>query len=202
MTSLIKPYYMYVDDMKETLNRWRSPITTIGEATYIVWFFISLVLFTLLVFMIGDSLHTVLDYIAIAVLTTAIVPYVFSAIVYALGKINIIKERPKESSIVLDGGPMPIIVSAACRYEGILIPGPRHWDKTMLRLYGLIKTSEGMKNYNSPPDPKDFEQGFIDQFGRFFDREEAMIIAKESGQMLDLDRNGPDETILYSEGLY
>ena len=47
-----------------------------------------------------------------------------------------------------------------------------------------------------------FEQGFIDQFGVFYNREEAMVIALAAGQDIDYKRNGGDSLILYSEGLY
>lgn len=45
------------------------------------------------------------------------------------------------------------------------------------------------------------EQGFIDQFGDFYNREEAMDIIKLSGQWFDAARNGGN-TELFSEGLY
>ena len=49
----------------------------------------------------------------------------------------------------------------------------------------------------------DCEQGFINQFGEFLTREQAMIDAKASGQPLDMERGcGGDEHTLYSEGLY
>lgn len=46
------------------------------------------------------------------------------------------------------------------------------------------------------------EQGFIDNFGIFMDRVEALAVAKASGQPLDMKRNGGSGDELYSEGLY
>ena len=88
-----------------------------------------------------------------------------------------------------------IVVCAACVHPNdptAMCVGPRHWDKTMfhqVEKMGYIGTSI-------------WKQGFIDQFGVFMDRKEAMIVAKASGQPLDLKRNGPDDTKLCSEGLY
>ena len=48
-----------------------------------------------------------------------------------------------------------------------------------------------------------FEQGFIDQFGDFYNRQEAMQIAKEAAQDIDIERGcGGNDKKLYSEGLY
>jgi len=46
----------------------------------------------------------------------------------------------------------------------------------------------------------DFEEGFIDQFGDFLTREEAMQIVKENGQPFNKERNGCNKD-LYSEGI-
>ena len=43
------------------------------------------------------------------------------------------------------------------------------------------------------------EQGFIDQFGKFYNRKDAYIIAKENGQIIR-DLGETDE--LFSEHLY
>jgi len=83
------------------------------------------------------------------------------------------------------------IVCAACRTDDFMLTGPRHFDEIMrnqIRAMGI-----GLA---------DWEQGFVDQWGRFYNRTEAMNIVMESGQPIDLERNGPDPTRLYSEGLY
>ncbi len=45
-------------------------------------------------------------------------------------------------------------------------------------------------------------QGFIDQFVGFMTRKEYLIVAKNSGQPLDIDINGGSGNELFSEGLY
>lgn len=45
------------------------------------------------------------------------------------------------------------------------------------------------------------EQGFIDQFGTFYNREEAMQIVLEGNQHFNITRNGGN-VALFSEGLY
>jgi hypothetical protein len=44
-------------------------------------------------------------------------------------------------------------------------------------------------------------QGFIDQWGNFITREDALFIATENGQYINQERNG-SRTELFSEGLY
>jgi len=81
------------------------------------------------------------------------------------------------------------IICAALRYEeGDIVIGPRHFCP-MMRIQ-LI-------HHSDKPIP---EQGFIDQYGRFFNREEAWTIAEEAGQIIR--RVGDDENKLYSENLY
>jgi hypothetical protein len=46
------------------------------------------------------------------------------------------------------------------------------------------------------------DQGFIDQWGQFYTRREAMRVVKESGQPFNLERNGSQDEKLFSEGLY
>jgi hypothetical protein len=90
------------------------------------------------------------------------------------------------------------IVCAANMFEdGTIIIGVRHWDLFMHKqadAYGLNGYEEHV-------------QGFIDQFGDFWDREEALNIIKASGQQIDPERNSHHKTVgecveLYSEGLY
>ncbi len=90
------------------------------------------------------------------------------------------------------------VICAACEYAGILILGPRHWDKTMHKQYKLMHKSK-----DNFPKGCLFRQGFIDQFGIFMDRKEAMQVANTANQPIDIDRGcGGDNTTLYSEGLY
>jgi len=92
--------------------------------------------------------------------------------------------------------PQQIVVCAACRFKDVMLCGARHFDSAMLNQL------EHMKEGTKPSDPGErWEQGFIDQFGDFLTREEAMQIVKENGQPFNIERNRGD-TYLFSEGLY
>lgn len=93
----------------------------------------------------------------------------------------------------------PVIVCAATKFifndeiEPVIICSPRHWDITMHKLYQIldeyvlaIKTDE--------------VQGFVDQFGVFYDRKDAYRIALENNQIVRTV--GGDNGVLYSENLY
>jgi hypothetical protein len=86
-----------------------------------------------------------------------------------------------------------VVVCAANRFKsaGVILCGARHWDDVMRAQADAM----GIKGGNE-------EQGFIDQFGTFLTREEAMQIVKESGQPFNEDRNGGAGKALFSEGLY
>lgn len=82
------------------------------------------------------------------------------------------------------------IVCAANKWDdGTIIIGVRHWDKFMHKqadAYGISS--------------KKHEQGFIDQYGVFMTREEALELALKNGQRIR--RCGGDSKELYSENLY
>lgn len=88
-----------------------------------------------------------------------------------------------------------VVVCAANRYGDLIIPSARHHDKVMNDL--IIALWDAGKL-----DKKDHEQGFIDQFGGFMTREEALIVVKQSGKTFDVTRNGGNGSDLYSEGIY
>ncbi len=101
----------------------------------------------------------------------------------------------------------PVIVCAACMFEHcragqIIIVGVRHWDVTMDKTYLAMKSDKMWNEYSKAPDTGDYIQGFVDQYGKFYTREEAMLIVKESGQKFDPERNGNPSDELFSEGLY
>jgi len=86
--------------------------------------------------------------------------------------------------------PQQIVVCAAIRVGDVIFCGARHCDSAM---WGQAKAADiSMKNG---------KQGFIDQFGDFLDRKEAMEIVKKNGQPFNIERNGGDIN-LFSEGLY
>lgn len=87
--------------------------------------------------------------------------------------------------------PKQFVVCAANRFpDGMILCGARHWDNIMCAQADAM----GIKGGNE-------QQGFIDQFGDFLTREEAMRIVKENGQRFDIERNGGSH-VLFSEGLY
>ena len=86
--------------------------------------------------------------------------------------------------------PKQIVVCAANKFDDVILCGARHWDKIMCKQANMMGIKGGTE-----------EQGFIDQFGTFLTREEAMQIVKDNGQAFDEDRNGQYDE-LFSEGLY
>ncbi len=97
------------------------------------------------------------------------------------------------------GKAAPRIVCAAVRgMDNRLVVGPRHMDQTMRN------TIREMTEVTSVRDWFDgAEQGFIDQFGDFYNRVDAWKVAEAAGQIFA--RCGGDTTdggTLYSENLY
>lgn len=82
------------------------------------------------------------------------------------------------------------VVCAAVKnsLDGRIVCGARHWDMVM---HGQIDDYTGWR---------DGEQGFIDQWGTFMDREDAWAIAERNGQIVR--RVGGDGDELFSENLY
>jgi len=90
--------------------------------------------------------------------------------------------------------PQQVVVCAACKKDSVIVAGARHFDNVMWSQF---------KKMNEPtPYGVDWEQGFINQFGDFLTREEAMIIAQRAGQKIDYRGCGGSVSTLYSEGLY
>ena len=99
----------------------------------------------------------------------------------------------KDNNIVK---PQQIVVCAACRYNTLILCGARHWDKVMNKQLDTIRRdAPDIHGYK-------FDQGFIDQFGQFLTRVEAMQVVKDNGQPFNKKRNGGSDIELYSEGLY
>ncbi len=90
----------------------------------------------------------------------------------------------------------PWIVCAANKHQlsGRIVCGARHWDSVMR---GQVQDMDGVwdKSWG------DAEQGFIDQWGRFYTREEAMEIARQNDQVINYD-DMLSVTALHSEDLY
>lgn len=90
----------------------------------------------------------------------------------------------------------PRIICAAVQFKnGLIIPSARHLDPTMHTV---------MKHLHPDPTTRrkkysECIQGFIDQFGKFYNRKEARIIAEKMEQLVPGCSSGSD---LYSEDLY
>ena len=96
----------------------------------------------------------------------------------------------------------PRIIASACKLGHVMVIGPRHWDKTMVTQYNNMKNCDAWKAMATVPPTAYFSEGFIDQHGEYYDRKQAMVIVKASGQAFDKKRNGDDDKELYSEGIY
>lgn len=86
-----------------------------------------------------------------------------------------------------------IIVCAACRQHGLIVTGARHFDKLMVNV--MVHLGSGFKKGSA------WEQGFIDQYGTFYNRKDAYVLVQYNGQPFNIMRNGAKD-VLYSEGLY
>ena len=69
-----------------------------------------------------------------------------------------------------------------------------HFDAFLRNSIQLLQEKHGVR--------VDEEQGFVDQWGVFMSREEAMQVVKASGQPFSLNRNGGEDDELYSEGVW
>lgn len=84
------------------------------------------------------------------------------------------------------------VICAACRKDGIVLAGARHFDAVMISQANA--TEPKPKGYYT-----DAEQGFIDQFGVFMTREDAWIVAEKQNQIC---MNPTIPGTLFSEDLY
>lgn len=84
--------------------------------------------------------------------------------------------------------PARIVCAALLLRSGLIICGPRHYDKRMRTQIDAAKA-----------DIFDATEGFVDQFGNFHDREAAYVVATEQQQFRRPSYGGGK---LYSENLY
>lgn len=94
-----------------------------------------------------------------------------------------------------------IIVCAATRYPhlDLILPGARHYSPDMNRLVDKLK-EHGLMPARREQAVGD-NQGFIDNFGNYWTREQSLIIATNAGQLEGRDKCGA-EGELFSEDLY
>lgn len=79
-----------------------------------------------------------------------------------------------------------------------VVIGARHYCPTMNKNYDALEALVGKVKSNI------YEQGFIDQFGTWYNREDAWVIAKANDQIVWLcgGQRLEDDCDLYSENLY
>lgn len=90
------------------------------------------------------------------------------------------------------------IVCAACKKNGFIVTSPRHFDSIMrsqMEVYHQANDFDSSYHVG-------WKEGFVDQFCRFYSREEAMQVVEGFKQPWNLGRNGGSNEKLYSEGLY
>ena len=87
-----------------------------------------------------------------------------------------------------------VIVCAAIKANEKILVGARHFCPIMLENLKLLKSCETV----SEP----IEQGFIDQHGVFLDREQALEVAEQAGQINTRRPKTQPEDRLFSEDLY
>lgn len=106
---------------------------------------------------------------------------------------NWLKEEPSDGTDTSRPLPPPsFIVCAAMRNaQGSILCSPRHFDP--IARAQIARDSEQSSW-------KTAQQGFVDQFGSFLTREQALTIARTQDQIRR--RCGGDEERLYSENLY
>lgn len=89
-----------------------------------------------------------------------------------------------------------VVVCAAVRFpDGIMLVGPRHFDKVMLDQFRRYYQGAAVV-----PGEADGECGFLDQAGVFMDRTTAFGVAQAANQVLD--SGYPVGPRLFSEDLY
>ena len=87
------------------------------------------------------------------------------------------------------------VICAANRVGLTLILGARHYDQTMHATIQHLQALGDERNFRAA------EQGFIDQFGEFLTREEALTVARAAGQLEGRHKHNPQDQ-LCSEDIY
>ncbi len=72
-----------------------------------------------------------------------------------------------------------VVVCAALRSDdGEVVCGVRHYDEIMQREIALMICSEDFFNRSGS------NQGFVDNFGKYMDRKEALVVALKADQVI------------------
>lgn len=89
------------------------------------------------------------------------------------------------------------IVAAANRYpNNVIVVSARHHDLLMNTQLKILKEAGVIASTHTP------DQGFIDNMGVYHDRESALIVATQAGQINFVRKKGSPENMLFSEDLY
>jgi hypothetical protein len=80
----------------------------------------------------------------------------------------------------------------------LTVPCARHGTPDAHALFNALRKGELLENDHAIGE----DQGFIDQFGDYHNREQAYLIAKIAGQLEGREKTGSREASLYSEDLY
>lgn len=93
------------------------------------------------------------------------------------------------------------IVSAANRFQlksggTLVIPGTRHYSKDMAAV--LDQVADKLVSVFVTGD----DQGFVDQWGQYYTRSDALVIATHAGQINTVRPKGGPSDELFSEDLY
>lgn len=94
-------------------------------------------------------------------------------------------------------GVEPYIVCAANRYRDFIVTGSRHFSVPMLMTMELVGM-DALHAYAGGVDKE--EQGFIDQYGKFWNRRDAYALCIKQGRPL-LEAGG-SKSQLFSEHIY
>jgi len=96
---------------------------------------------------------------------------------------------------------MKEVIVCAANYNkehDIIVCGVRHFDMIMHGQIHYVNAVHYPKAQGS-----EWKQGFVNQFGEFRDRKQALIIAREAGQLDNKVKSGnPNSDELFSEDLY
>lgn len=87
-----------------------------------------------------------------------------------------------------------LVACAACRWGDVMVTSIRHFDINMLNQ--IRHFSRNTKKYMNT---KREQQGFVCQFGNWMTREEALVVAKASGQYGRYREPSNHPTELFSE---
>jgi len=90
-----------------------------------------------------------------------------------------------------------VVAGVANRYGSIIVMGVRHYSNNMRVALDTLGGADLLIEWAGE---ENYEQGFVDQYGTFLDREEAWVLAEAAGQ-IRRRKNLPTGT-LYSEHLW